>query len=48
MARWGREAMANAELTSDPSGILYEGTASNGWQFRGYLKNGEFISIYPV
>jgi len=48
MAKWGREAMANAKLTNDPSGILYEGTASNGWTFQGYLRNGEFTSVFPV
>ena len=44
MLDWGLEAMQNGVIT----GRIIEGTASNGLQFRGYIKDGVVTNFFPI
>ena len=46
MLQWGNEAMNNASPVGD-GGYLIKGTASNGLDFCGYLRDGQITNFFP-
>jgi len=47
MLELGKEAMSNAKPVGNGD-VIVGGTASNGLEFRGYLRDGEITNFFPI